>query len=71
MQELVHKHIVRYLGTQHVHDTLSIFMEYAPGGALRTFLQKGGALSDATIQSYAHQLLLGLQHLHTNGIAHR
>ena len=71
MQELVHKHIVRYLGTQHVSHTLSIFMEYAPGGALRTLLQREGRLPDATVQSYTRQLLLGLQHLHTNGIAHR
>jgi serine/threonine protein kinase len=71
MHEVQHTNIVRYLGTEHIDTTLSIFMEYAPGGSLRSLIQRCGRLDELTIQSYTRMLLLGLQCLHDNGIAHR
>lgn len=46
-------------------------MEYAPGGSLRQLLQEVGPLSEQASARYAKQILLGLNYLHQNAIAHR
>lgn len=71
MRGLNHKNIVRYLGTDRTDDSLSIFMEYVPGGSIRSLLERFGALKESVVKMYTRQLLLGLEYLHQNGIAHR
>lgn len=71
MRGLNHKNIVRYLGTDRTDDSLSIFMEYVPGGSIRSLLERFGALKESVVRMYTRQLLLGLEYLHQNGIAHR
>lgn len=68
---LVHPNIVQYLGTERESDKLSIFLEYVPGGSIRNLLEKFGTLEEKIIRVYCRQLLLGLEYLHRNGIAHR
>ena len=63
--------IVRYMGTEINNSTLSIFLEYVPGGSLKALIDKFGALEESVSQTYTRQLLLGLEYLHNNGIAHR
>ncbi|EEF43833.1 ATP binding protein, putative [Ricinus communis] len=49
----------------------NIFLEYAPGGTLIDTIRKhGGFLDEGMIRSYARDILLGLHHLHSNGIVH-
>ena len=50
---------------------LSIFLEYVPGGSLKALIDKFGRLEEPVAKTYTRQLLLGLEYLHTNGIAHR
>lgn len=71
LQRMDHDNIVRYLGTQKEGSTLSIFLEYVPGGSIRQLLNRFGALDEAVIRVYTRQLLLGLEYLHSAGIAHR
>ena len=71
LRSLHHENIVRYLGTERTGDTLSIFLEYVPGGSVRSLLERFGCFEEAVIRIYARQLLLGLEYLHSNGIAHR
>lgn len=71
MRGLYHENIVRYLGTERTDETLSIFMEYVPGGSIRQLLDKFGPFEEAVVRVYTRQLLLGLEVLHRNGIAHR
>lgn len=71
MKGLRHPNIVRYLGVDSSNDTLAIFLEYVPGGSLRSLLDRFGKLEEAIVRLYSRQILLGLEYLHSNGIAHR
>lgn len=51
--------------------TYNLFMEFVPGGTLADLTRKlGGRLSQPAIARYARQILEGLEHLHSRGIAH-
>ena len=63
--------IVRYIGTEINQAHLSIFLEYVPGGSLKALIDKFGALEESVAKSYTRQLLIGLEYLHRNGVAHR
>jgi hypothetical protein len=71
VRNLKHSNIVRYIGTELTPSSLSIFLEYVPGGSLKTLIDKFGSLEESVAKSYTRQLLLGLEYLHRNGIAHR
>lgn len=71
LRNLRHPNIVRYIGTELTTTSLSIFLEYVPGGSLKALIDKFGQLEEAVVKSYTRQLLLGLEYLHRNGIAHR
>jgi serine/threonine protein kinase len=71
MKNLNHSSIVNYLGTRRYSNHFYIFMEYADMGSLRQFYQKHGALSECHAAYCVKQILLGLNYLHSNGIAHR
>ncbi len=71
LRNLRHPNIVRYIGTELTSTALSIFLEYVPGGSLKALIEKFGALEESVARSYTRQLLLGLEYLHRNGIAHR
>lgn len=71
LRGLHHPNIVDYLGTSRSHSSLCIFLEFVPGGSIRQLLDRFGALDEAVARVYTRQLLLGLEYLHRNGIAHR
>eukprot|EP01061_Rhynchopus_euleeides_P017536 TRINITY_DN2913_c0_g1_i2.p1 TRINITY_DN2913_c0_g1~~TRINITY_DN2913_c0_g1_i2.p1 ORF type:complete len:1198 (+),score=356.36 TRINITY_DN2913_c0_g1_i2:335-3928(+) len=78
MQSLQHTHIVQYLGhTWKSASALNIFMEYMPGGSVRSLLYaRGCALPQMTARVYTRQVLLGLEYLHRGeagraAVAHR
>jgi hypothetical protein len=71
LRNLRHPNIVRYIGTELTSASLSIFLEYVPGGSLKALIDKFGELEESVAKSYTRQLLLGLEYLHRNGIAHR
>ncbi|KAI4295929.1 hypothetical protein L6164_035923 [Bauhinia variegata] len=48
----------------------NLFVEYAPHGTLSDAIRNGGLHEEAPIRTYARQILLGLNHLHSNGIVH-
>lgn len=71
LRNLRHQNIVRYIGTEVSSTHLSIFLEYVPGGSLKALIDKFGQFEESVAKSYTRQLLLGLEYLHRNGIAHR
>lgn len=68
LKGLHHMNIVRYYGTEQSAGTLSILLEYVPGGSIRTMLDRFGPLGEPIVRAYTRQLLLGLEYLHRAGI---
>ena len=71
LRNLRHPNIVRYIGTELNAESMSIFLEYVPGGSLKALIDKFGHLEESVARSYTRQLLIGLEYLHRHGIAHR
>lgn len=71
LKGLHHMNIVRYYGTEQSAGTLSILLEYVPGGSIRTMLDRFGPLGEPIVRAYSRQLLLGLEYLHRAGIGER
>ncbi|KAM5586827.1 hypothetical protein ABKV19_005650 [Rosa sericea] len=70
LENLSHPKIVRYLGTEREDETLTILLEYVPGGSIQALLEKFGSFSISVIKRFTKQLLLGLEYLHEKGIIH-
>lgn len=70
-QELSHPNIVRYLGSERVDDKLNIFLEYQASGSIAQLLARFKPFNESLIRNFTKQILLGLEYLHSHGIAHR
>ncbi|XP_053354579.1 mitogen-activated protein kinase kinase kinase 2 [Clarias gariepinus] len=73
LKNLFHERIVQYYGClRDTHErTLSIFMEYMPGGSIKDQLKSYGALTEKVTRKYTRQILEGVCYLHSNMIVHR
>ncbi|KAK8164500.1 hypothetical protein IWX90DRAFT_261456 [Phyllosticta citrichinensis] len=71
MQHLDHPNIVQYLGCERKEFSISIFLEYIPGGSIGSCLRKHGKFEEPVVSSLTRQTLLGLAYLHREGILHR
>ena len=71
MQHLDHINIVQYLGCERKEMSISIFLEYIPGGSIGSCLRKHGKFDEPIVRSLTRQTLRGLEYLHTEGILHR
>ncbi|KAK4556520.1 mitogen-activated protein kinase kinase kinase [Recurvomyces mirabilis] len=71
MQHLDHVNIVQYLGCERKEFSISIFLEYIPGGSVGSCLRKHGKFEESVVSSLTRQTLNGLAYLHSEGILHR
>lgn len=73
LKNLRHDRIVQYYGClrDHSEKTLTIFMEYMPGGSVKDQLKAYGALTENVTRKYTRQILEGMSYLHSNMIVHR
>uniref|UniRef100_A0A671YEU5 Mitogen-activated protein kinase kinase kinase 3 n=1 Tax=Sparus aurata TaxID=8175 RepID=A0A671YEU5_SPAAU len=73
LKNLRHERIVQYYGCLRDHNekTLTIFMEYMPGGSVKDQLKAYGALTENVTRKYTRQILEGMSYLHSNMIVHR
>uniref|UniRef100_A0A8C5BMB0 Mitogen-activated protein kinase kinase kinase 3 n=1 Tax=Gadus morhua TaxID=8049 RepID=A0A8C5BMB0_GADMO len=73
LKNLHHERIVQYYGClrDHSDKTLTIFMEYMPGGSVKDQLKAYGALTENVTRKYTRQILEGISYLHSNMIVHR
>lgn len=71
MQHLDHINIVQYLGCERKEMSISIFLEYIPGGSIGSCLRKHGKFDEPIVRSLTRQTLSGLEYLHREGILHR
>lgn len=75
LSRLFSPYIIRCLGSDVTHDghkpVYNLFLEYSAGGSLSDLIKKqGGSFDEKSIRFYAHQLLLGIEYLHLNGLVH-
>ncbi|KAI3755880.1 hypothetical protein L1987_55689 [Smallanthus sonchifolius] len=75
LSQLTSKNVIKYMGFDIKYDdnkpTYNLFMEYATGGTISDVIKKlGGSLHESLIRSYTHQILLGLDYLHSNSLVH-
>ncbi|OJD25909.1 STE/STE11/BCK1 protein kinase [Blastomyces percursus] len=71
MQHLEHPNIVQYLGCERGELSISIYLEYIPGGSIGSCLRKHGKFEESVVKSLTRQVLSGLAYLHDQGILHR
>ncbi|GBG30117.1 Mitogen-activated protein kinase kinase kinase ANP1 [Hondaea fermentalgiana] len=71
LQQCKHENIVQYLGYERCETSISIFLEYVSGGSICGLLERFHSLEESVVRVYTRQLLLGLEYLHLNGVAHR
>lgn len=71
MQHLEHPNIVQYLGCERGELSISIYLEYIPGGSIGSCLRKHGKFEESVVKSLTRQVLSGLAYLHNQGILHR
>ncbi|OCT62255.1 hypothetical protein XELAEV_18043339mg [Xenopus laevis] len=73
LKNLHHDRIVQYYGClrDKGERTLTIFMEYMPGGSVKDQLKAYGALTENVTRRYTRQILEGVSYLHSNMIVHR
>ncbi|XP_077398233.1 mitogen-activated protein kinase kinase kinase 3 [Festucalex cinctus] len=73
LKNLHHERIVQYYGCLRDRNerTLTIFMEYMPGGSVKDQLKAYGALTESVTRKYTRQILEGMSYLHSNMIVHR
>nr|CAB3263625.1 mitogen-activated protein kinase kinase kinase 2-like [Phallusia mammillata] len=71
LRSLKHERIVHYYGCSEDTNTLSIFMEYMPGGSVKDQIKSYGAITEPVTCKYARQILDGLIYLHNFQIVHR
>ncbi|KAL4094153.1 hypothetical protein PRIC1_009816 [Phytophthora ramorum] len=71
MNNLSHKHIVRYKGSHRAANHFFIFMEYVPGGSIASMLKQFDAFSEDLIRIFTRQIVHGVIYLHQMGIIHR
>lgn len=75
MMHLSHSNIIKQFpatvaGSEEEGSFYTVFTEYAKNGDFFDFVLGGGALSEILIRTYFHQLIAGLEYMHSQGVAH-
>jgi len=71
LKKMRHPFIIRLYYTFQTQERVSFVMEYVSGGQLFYHLRREAILSEATARFYCAELVLALEHLHTNYVIHR
>lgn len=72
LKDLSHPNIIGIEKVFWSNNTIYIFQDLVTGGDLFSFLEyKGGRLDEAQAAVIIHQVLLGIEYLHSHGIVHR
>jgi len=71
MSRLHHPNILRMYGAIQEGSHINVFEEWMGGGSIASLLDRHGAFNEQVILRYTHQILVGLDYLHSNGILHR
>lgn len=69
--QITHKNIIKYIGTDQIINVPFIYLEYISGGNLKHLVDLYGPLNECLIRHYLIQILEGLAYLHSKKIMHR
>lgn len=59
------------MGTMLEGNVVNIFMELIPGGSIDTLLKTYGPFEEDLFRTFAAQILMGVDYLHSNNVVHR
>lgn len=71
LHHLQHPQIVRFYETIRTAENLYLVLEYVENGSLANILKHFGRFPEHILQVYMHQVLQGLEWLHSKGVCHR
>lgn len=71
LKGIAHQNIIQYYNYYENASVCFIVMEYVGGGDLCTFVQKHGAIGEASAKLWFRQIVEGVRFLHSNNIVHR
>ena len=66
-----HQHVLQMQDSFEEDDKLHLVFDYCPKGDLFGIVQQEDILSERRALNYTYQILLGIEHMHRNGFAHR
>lgn len=64
-------HIIKYYGQRTEGPRIYLFLEYAPGGELFDRIEPDAGMPQAEAHKYFHELINGVEYLHSKGVTHR
>ncbi|KAI0668960.1 kinase-like protein [Trametes maxima] len=70
LRDANHPNVILYLGREETPQSFSVFMEYLPGGSIKSLLQNYGRFEDTLVSTLIRQIVTGLEYLHSRGIVH-
>jgi predicted Ser/Thr protein kinase len=70
LSSIRHNNIVGYISCAVTKNHFSFLMEYVAGGSLKSVIDEFGPAPLRATKRYVHDMLLGLECLHSHGIAH-
>lgn len=71
LKKVRHPHVIQLYQIIETERELYLIMEHANGGELFDCIVRNGRMSDNQACKFMHQILLGVEHLHENGVCHR
>jgi len=67
-----HRHLIEYMYFIRESEQFSLVMEYLPGGTLQQFINdKPAMLTYQKVRMFAHQLIKGIEYMHSFKIKHQ
>jgi len=69
LRSLKHKHVVQYIATHQMDNSLNILMEFCPGGSVASMLRSFGAFPERVLSQYSRQMMEGIAYIHQHQVS--
>ena len=70
-EHLNHPNIIKYIFSEQISNYYFLYLEYIPGGSIKSMIDQFGGFNEILIRKYTKQILSGLKYLHDKKIIHR